>query len=1029
MPPRKRRQSALHPPIPSGTALAKLDGKIFYDSPQLPQPFNYFVTQRVTKLGRSFDSITYTDNPTLPAQQGVHVGLGLSNKLSRHHATLSLDTSRRTFYIECNGKNGISVTLPSSGKTILMTPNTSPVQLESRALIHMGESIFCFLLPLEYPVAVRKPREWIKAESHLFRTLLVRFGYGRWGDIIKAASGKLATRGPTELVPVARKFVARCYYHCHPVYFPNSKFSVEAKTMDELLRQDYTRNESDYKITSDIDVLIKNAKQEAEPDEHRRYLRWARRLRVLHRLRCIVSHWTLDSIASGDFKINTPRPTPGWTDQDDVDLILGTYKHGVGQIEMMRRDRQFGFYDRYLPLPPSRRGKNSSKSKADDMSGKEDHDHDDVDDVVDEDEEEILTGNGNGNMCKNVKQEPELSQNVEVKQEPSVKVEDVMEIANEPNKPSTEVKQEDIKVKIDTTQNADDNEEAEKATVENADDDDDFVEDAPTQENRVMFPCSDASMKRLKSIINTCMKMYDRDMREIRKQTEAENKAEKRKLEQEERKKTKNAERERIKSEKKRARSQVFTKRETVDFEKVLANFGVFFESGDALALDWKKFIEKAPQFELKDVETLHSTFLQFDEESRRLAELMTAKADDNQERVKALEELPSQTMFTQLTEERSEKVQERLSFFRTLRLDVLPNPLMDRILTGCKKTRDLPIWWKSKHDWGLLTGVEKHGLNSWDALFKDESLPFLKSSNRHSEAYSTDTKMMRKGAFPKGSIAVKRAMNLVRDFVSNVNDPQFMRRIQTSTATEKKDEVLSQVDHEAKLSEERKENGTTNGNGFVHSGNGNAEAVDEIKRHVMNLVDSNGHLILPHMVGDLCLVSLGDYSFCDKRYPDILFSVGYRAVTPTKQGPMLCEIRSRSEDDRPHFRVSRLVNYQVHDDSRQMWEDSEVLADGFDIEEVWNMAMRSTSLSSGVNGFGLRNNPTIRYYLRQLPPLRTIAEMTAANYSNEQPAGIRVTMEQSVKRGRESWPRKEEDELIPEEWTKKRRLAPNWRA
>lgn len=67
--------------------------------------------------------------------------LGGGMNISRHHARIFYDFSRRRFALEVIGKNGCVV------EGVLHVPGTPPVKLDSQDLLQMGDKQFYFLLP------------------------------------------------------------------------------------------------------------------------------------------------------------------------------------------------------------------------------------------------------------------------------------------------------------------------------------------------------------------------------------------------------------------------------------------------------------------------------------------------------------------------------------------------------------------------------------------------------------------------------------------------------------------------------------------------------------------------------------------------------------------------------------------------------------------------------------------------------------------------------------------------------------------
>ena len=982
---------------PKGTALAKLQGRIFYND-GADHTFSYFMTDNNLTLGRS-DPGQYPKNPLAPAQHGVHVGLGDSNKLSRTHARIQHEVKSRSFVLHCIGKNGLTATLPATEETVVMTPDTPPVKLQSRTLIQMGESIFCFVLPAEYPPLPKKKRDWIKAETAALRALMMRLGYGRWDEIIRLAPGRLAERTTEEIIPVARRFVASCYVH--------TRAGVEQKVLGEILREDFPHGTSPETIESEVTSLIEDAKDACEPNEKRKYVRWARKLRLLRRLRDIHNHSSIDRLREGKLNVFTPKPCPQWTDDDDVDLLLGTYKHGYGFVELIRADTDFGFHDRYLPLPSNKKNKNTPKAKTTpSANGEEEEDEHDADDDDDHDDEEELVNGENGKKGKkesSISHDGSMNESMHEESDsvPSAKDEEVV-VKPEPMAVDAKI-EEDAGKKTDKTETAKDIDvKMESVEVANGAE----IDQVKVQKEKVVFPPSEALMKRLKSVINTCGKEYDRDVRAVRKQTQAQNRAQKRKDDLEQRRKEKAAEKIRIREERKIKKSQPFSKKDAFEFEKALSNIGLEFKE-DGQTPDWVAFHARVPQFRNKYPETLDTAFAELKDEANRKVDLAVANSDEDFDRVKELEKLTPSTLFGQITRDRADRVLERLRFFNELRNEVLKNPELSDVLRGCKRSRELPLWWRSTHDKALLVGVEKHGFNAWESVAKDETLPFHSSIQQHEEKYADDPKTLKKGAFLKPSAASKRAKTLVEFYLykkKEIKKEDVIREKQNSGDEEKGDSEQSGSDTPEKVVEPES-NGIEKMEDVVAPQQQppqepepqQHERQQEQKRHEqqhyqqqqqshqqqqqqvdqratpLDLVDPNGHLLLPAVVGDgLYLLELGEILPREAFHTNkVLYPVGYRAVRQVNAEAFLCEIRRSHDGNYPMFRVSRLHGFQTYDESKPMWESSDVLSEDPDVQKAW-MATSGNMYrpEDGNERYGLME-PTIVHYVQQLPGAR----------------------------------------------------------
>ncbi|WOL02507.1 FHA domain-containing protein FHA2-like [Canna indica] len=96
------------------------------------EDFEYYMQTYSIVLGR---------NSKTSAVDVDLVELGGGMNISRHHARIFYDFTRRRFALEVLGKNGCLV------EGVLHVPGTPPVKLDSQDLLQMGDKQFYFLLP------------------------------------------------------------------------------------------------------------------------------------------------------------------------------------------------------------------------------------------------------------------------------------------------------------------------------------------------------------------------------------------------------------------------------------------------------------------------------------------------------------------------------------------------------------------------------------------------------------------------------------------------------------------------------------------------------------------------------------------------------------------------------------------------------------------------------------------------------------------------------------------------------------------
>ena len=866
---------------------------------------------------------------------------------------------------------------------------------------------------------------------------MMRLGYGRWEDIIALTTGRLGERQPSELVPVAREFVAKCYVHARP--------GVEQKALMEILREDpISRHLSEEDVVADVNRLVVEARRTALPDEKRKFVRWARKLRLLSRLRDVHDHPSLERLRAGELRVFTPPPALYWTSADDADLILGSFKHGYGCTDPIRSDPDLGFHDRYKKaLNAKKNGTPTKALKATDAShgshGSEEDNDDDEDADEDEDEknsedmdEEAGHESGAHHPRKRLKLGDSSSKKESVKGEdsadnglddsdmspertPEDKMDDDFENSNEKDSAPAAAAVEKPKKKIvrlvpkrgpriGNEDGFNDPEDAKVAREKMADDD-----------GLVPFPSSESLMRRLKSIINSCAKEYDRDQRELKKKKLAASRAKQRKDDLVARKAAKELQRISQRAARRVARSQPFSKKEAVEFERALANFGVEYET-DGRSVDWDWFNRKVDAFEQKYEETLEAAYLELLGEAHRISNLAAAKEEEDYERVDRINEgKKASTVFSTLTVERAERLIERLQFFRVLRGEVLTHKKLNSILRGFKKTRDLPLWWKSCHDRSLLLGVDRHGLNGWDYMAVDSELQFASSMKAWQRKNGNDIKSLKRAAMPKPASGIKRAFALVRYFCSRANDPHFEQYTRDDDMGVGEGESLSQAASTAKEEKaevkleavEEKPNFSLLRRGVDEAG--------KLKRKVEALYpsaptgrprtlrptivdikrDSDGRLCLPKDLGDgLFLIELGEIrknapAFCRN---GIVYPAGFKTIRQLGQYVFLNEILESEDGLKPVFQVSELQGFKSKaQDAEYMWEGRKVVGKSTNMYALWLRIVNQyakdvevgerIALSSAPERFGLYES-TIVYLIQGLPGAKEVDGFELRDFS-----------------------------------------------
>lgn len=100
--------------------------------------------------------------------------LGGGMNISRHHARIFYDFTRRRFALEVLGKNGCLV------EGVLHLPGTAPVKLDSQDLLQIGDKEFYFLLPVRSILGGSiGPRHFVS--SHTAGAVGPHYGYNAGG--------------------------------------------------------------------------------------------------------------------------------------------------------------------------------------------------------------------------------------------------------------------------------------------------------------------------------------------------------------------------------------------------------------------------------------------------------------------------------------------------------------------------------------------------------------------------------------------------------------------------------------------------------------------------------------------------------------------------------------------------------------------------------------------------------------------------------------------------------------------------------
>eukprot|EP00871_Galdieria_phlegrea_P003461 jgi/Galph1/4115/GphlegSOOS_G2730.1 len=683
-------------------AFAKLEGKVFLSN-GVDVSFEFYIRSDSVLFGRSSGNL---EKPLEPGDKEVDCGVGDSNKLSRKHAQLKYNRNTGKYEIKCLGKNGVSVA--NDEKTVFLTQDSPPFPLKTRSLVQMGDCLFVFLLPIgadnpSISFAKSRPkRDWSKADIHALRTGMVKLGFGRWKEINELVGGRLLDHSEEEITQVARKIVAKCYI--------SARAQSERKAMLEIMTDSLegTEEEKERKVNA----LIEEAEKEFQPNEKGKYLRWARKLRLLQRVQQVVHDPSVLKLKEGKLFVNTPAPAPWWRPEDDMNLVLGIYKHGYGNAEDIRKDPELGFFDRTAPAITTSSTQTSSVKTTKDLNlagGDGEEDEDDFEEEYDEENEETELQGGNQQDTK-------------------------------------------VETKVDEVDNSD-------------------LVKKPDMETSSLppFPAADAIMRRLKSVLVACMKDMFRLMKEDSKSTGKKTT-----------KKESNAEGDETADQNSTLKATGLNKKEIAEFENLIINIGLFYHSEGSR--DWQQFMSMSTLLQNKKEDILEGAFLKLMRECYCVLEgpilgqayMETFKTELSESQLASLESdfRHSRNVSTfNLTIERARTVLESIALFCFLRLRVLQDPNLAETVKNCRKMKELPFWWRSVHDRALLYGVDKHGLNNWDAIAKDPELGFPGTLQKLAmkKAQEPNSVLERDCRFPRPKVCRKRFNQLLDLFISGL--------------------------------------------------------------------------------------------------------------------------------------------------------------------------------------------------------------------------------------------------------------------
>lgn len=187
---------------------------------------------------------------------------------------------------------------------------------------------------------------------------------------------------------------------------------------------------------------------------------------------------------------------------------------------------------------------------------------------------------------------------------------------------------------------------------------------------------------------------------------------------------------------------QIWSKREKLNFLRILLTWGLPVIPGQGGQVSWQFFKDQASVRPLKSkkessLEACYDGLLKEMTQLLEGSDLQEAQqsgsvdhegsSDDSDDKGHFEFGEPSQAGPAVLTQKTAVRLKERLELFVTLRqaADLFPEDWRNVGLT-VQQSHNLPSWWQSgNHDRQLATGVLKHGFGNWDAIFEDDTYTF----------------------------------------------------------------------------------------------------------------------------------------------------------------------------------------------------------------------------------------------------------------------------------------------------------------
>merc|ERR1712088_1072564 len=463
---------------------------------------------------------------------------------------------------------------------------------------------------------------------------------------------------------------------------------------------------------------------------------------------------------------STEVPPASWWDADaDKSILIGTYRYGYEQFDLMRTDPHLCFLSRCGP--PSSNEETANK-----------------------------TFDGEDGMKLDIDEDSVMSSKTPSEKGNSLKPDDVLDNSLASEDVKMKGKKSDTDNEKDESNESTPKKEDEKTEKGNKEDGEDDSNASPTKDDKkeassktkdlenekeaatvngsvssgsefVPFPSLSDLNGRLRRLISS----FQREkLKEMARQAAIDKRNERReRIEQV----IKEREQQKLEMLQKR-----WNRREEIEFFRTLVAYGVNYDAKTE-KFDWERF-KQLSKLDKKFDETLTEYYLAFVD----MCERLTGKKKSSKQESFSVSPEP-------IAEEKAAKVLERLDMFKKLRQDIVKHQNLDERLLLALDNKDLPDWWiPGKHDRDLLLGVAKHGIIRMEFhILNDQELSFQDIMKRHLSGESmVDSKEKKLYEEMRANVAAAR-----KDTIKDEKDDDKQEE------SDKKDEEVSEADKDTK--------------------------------------------------------------------------------------------------------------------------------------------------------------------------------------------------------------------------------------